>query len=336
MPLITFVVPCYNSQDYMAHCIDTLLTAKKRAEILIVDDGSNDNTAVIADQYEQNNPGYVKAIHQPNKGHGGAVNTGLEHATGTYFKVVDSDDWLDPANLQRALDRLEQLLQDEDTVPDMFITDFIYDKVGEKHKKTMKYTHILPKEKIFTWDDAGKWPVGKYILMHSVIYRTEVLRECGLQLPEHTFYVDNIFVYNPLPFVKKMYYMDIKLYHYFIGRDDQSVHESVMIKRIDQQLRVNYLMVDQLAHKKDAMNMHCWKYMYSYLCIITAISSVLLTIKGDDEAKKKMDDLWEYIHQTDDALYKQMRKGIIGVAVHMKPTIVKFFYHAAQKLYGFN
>ena len=75
--------------------------------------------------------------------------------------------------------------------------------------------------------------------MHSVIYRTKILRECGMELPKHTFYVDNIYVFQPLPYVKNIYYLDVCLYKYFIGRDDQSVHESVMIKRLDQQYRVN-------------------------------------------------------------------------------------------------
>lgn len=336
MPLITFVVPCFNSQDYMAHCIDTLLTAKEKAEILIIDDGSSDNTASIADEYERKNPSIIKSIHQPNKGHGGAVNTGIEHATGTYFKVVDSDDWLDPENLQKVLARLETLQQDDEMIPDMFITNFIYDKVSEVHKKTMKYTKILPREKIFTWKEARNMPLGKYILMHSVIYRTDVLRNYGLHLPEHTFYVDNLFVYEPLSNVHKMYYMNIDLYHYFIGREDQSVHESVMLKRVDQQLRVNTIMIDRLAKRQNQIDTHCYQYMYNYLCIITAISSVLLIMKNDVESKEKMDDLWNHINEVDPSLYKKMRKSILGVALHTNPTIVKFIYHMAQKVYGFN
>ena len=92
--------------------------------------------------------------------------------------------------------------------------------------------------------------LGQYILMHSVIYRTELLRQCGLELPEHTFYVDNIFVYQPLPHVKTMYYLDVNFYRYFIGRDDQSVNEQVMIGRIDQQIRVNKLMIDYFVEAK--------------------------------------------------------------------------------------
>ena len=94
-------------------------------------------------------------------------------------------------------------------------------------------------------------PVGKYILMHSVIYRTGLLRDCGLELPKHTFYVDNLFVYQPLPHVQTMYYMDVNFYRYFIGREDQSVHEDVMIRRIDQQLFVNRIMIDTIAGAKN-------------------------------------------------------------------------------------
>ena len=69
-----------------------------------------------------------------------------------------------------------------------------------------------------------------------MIYRTELLHECGLELPKHTFYVDNLFAFEPLPYVQNMYYLDVNFYRYFIGRDDQSVNEKVMIKRIDQQM----------------------------------------------------------------------------------------------------
>ena len=98
MKTITFAVPCYNSAAYMDHCVETLLACGEDIEILLVDDGSTkDDTAAICDRWQNEHPDIVRAIHQPNKGHGGAVNTGLAHATGFYFKVVDSDDWLDPA-----------------------------------------------------------------------------------------------------------------------------------------------------------------------------------------------------------------------------------------------
>ena len=103
---------------------------------------------------------------------------------------------------------------------------------------------MLPQNQIFGWSDIKKFLPHQNLLMHSVIYRTQLLKDCNLELPKHTFYVDNIFVYQPLPYVQTMYYVDINLYHYFIGREDQSVNEKIMISRIDQQLRVNKIMID--------------------------------------------------------------------------------------------
>lgn len=94
MKLLSIAIPCYNSQDYMAHCIESLLPGGEDVEILIVNDGSKDDTAKIADEYAAKYPTIVKAIHKENGGHGSAVNTGIENATGIYFKVVDSDDWV--------------------------------------------------------------------------------------------------------------------------------------------------------------------------------------------------------------------------------------------------
>ena len=112
MKLITVVIPCFNSAEYMSHAVETLLTGGDDIEILIVDDGSTDDTNLIATRYEQNYPGIVRAIHQENSGHGGAVNTGLRNANGIYFKVVDSDDWVNEKALTQVLDRLKQLLAD--------------------------------------------------------------------------------------------------------------------------------------------------------------------------------------------------------------------------------
>lgn len=109
MKLLTFAIPCYNSQDYMEHCIDSILPGGEDIEILIIDDGSKDRTAEIADDYERRYPGIVRAIHQENGGHGEAVNAGIRNATGLYFKVVDSDDWVDADAYKKILEKSESL-----------------------------------------------------------------------------------------------------------------------------------------------------------------------------------------------------------------------------------
>ena len=243
MKVLSIAIPSYNSENYMANCIESLLIGGDDVEILIVNDGSKDNTGRIADEYAAKYPNIIRAIHQENGGHGEAVNAGLRNATGAYFKVVDSDDWVDPKAYKEILTLLKQMLTEHRQL-DMLISNFVYDKQGASFKKVMNYRSVLPQNEIFTWEQIGHFKKGQYILMHSVIYRTQMLRDCELELPKHTFYVDNIFVYQPLPAVKTIYYLDVDFYHYFIGRDDQSVNEKVMIKRVDQQLRVNKLMID--------------------------------------------------------------------------------------------
>ena len=127
MKLLTFAIPSYNSQDYMEHCILSLLPGGDDVEILIVDDGSKDRTAEIADEYERKYPGIVRAIHQENGGHGEAVNAGIRNATGLFFKVVDSDDWVDYEAYMKILKKLRELAGG-DTVLDMFIANYVYEK----------------------------------------------------------------------------------------------------------------------------------------------------------------------------------------------------------------
>ena len=190
MKLLTFAIPCYNSEAYMEKCIDSILPGGEDVEILIIDDGSKDRTAEIADAYEKKYPTICRAIHQENGGHGEAVNAGIRNATGLYFKVVDSDDWVDPDAYKKILEKLREFAGSDINL-DMLLANYVYEKEGAKHKKIMRQTGF-PIDKVFNWSDIRHFHKGHYILMHSVIYRTKLLHECGLELPKHTFYVDNI------------------------------------------------------------------------------------------------------------------------------------------------
>lgn len=338
MKLLSIAVPCYNSQDYMRNCVDSLLEGGNLVEILIVDDGSKDDTADIADEYAAKYPTIVKAIHQENGGHGEAVNAGLRNATGLYFKVVDSDDWVNKEAYLAILEKLREITGGPQTL-DMMISNFVYEKQGAKRKKVMRYKSYMPVDQLFTWKEMGRMPIGKYILMHSVIYRTGLLRDCGLKLPKHTFYVDNLFVYQPLPHVKTMYYMDVNFYRYFIGRDDQSVHEDVMIRRIDQQLLVNRMMIDTIAGVRN-IDKNIKRYMLRYLEIIMGVSSIMLIRSGTEENLEKKKDLWRYLKNADSRIYRKLYMGIIGRGVNLpggsgRKTAVAI-YKVVQKLYGFN
>ncbi len=341
MKLLSIAVPCYNSSAYMRRCIDSLLPGGEDVEIIIVNDGSGDNTADIAEEYRERFPGIVKVVNKENGGHGSAVNSGMEHAKGLYFKVVDSDDWVNQSAYIRILDTLKELLKDGKTV-DMFISNYVYEKEGERRKKVMKYHYALPEEQIFSWKDVRHFRVGQYILMHSVIYRTNLLRECGLKLPEHTFYVDNLFVFNPLPHVCTLYYLDVNFYRYFIGRADQSVNEQVMIGRIDQQIKVNKLMLDHYVNEKQRIiaNGKVRRYMLNYLDIVTTVSSVLLIRSELAENLEKKRALWNYIREKDKWVWMHLRFGILGNAMNLPGKLGRKItvdgYKICQRIFHFN
>lgn len=277
-------------------------------------------------------------VHQENAGHGGAVNTGLKEAGGLYFKVVDSDDWVKEEAFLEVLHTLKELVH-EGINPDMFICNYVYEKVGEKKKKVIHYRNCMPQDCIFTWDDVGHFHTGQFILMHSVIYRTKLLRDCGLELPKHTFYVDNIYVYQPLPQVKTMYYKDLNLYRYFIGREDQSVNENNMMRRIDQQLLVTRTIID-LHDLTKLKNRHLRSYMTKYLMIMMTISSVFLMKIGMEEALRKKDELWDYLENKNKKMYKAISRTVLGKSskFHSRPgqEFVKTGYEIARKLFHFN
>lgn len=323
----------------MRNCIESLLPGGDEVEILIVDDGSvKDRTAQIADEYEEKYPGICRAIHQENGGHGAAVNAGLRAATGIYFKVVDSDDWVNEEAYREVLETLRHFVMGEDTL-DMLVTNFVYEKQGAKHKRVMQYRTALPKRQLITWKDVKVFMLGQYILMHSVIYRTEMLRECGLELPKHTFYVDNIFVFQPLPYVKTLYYLDVNFYRYFIGRVDQSVNEQVMIGRIDQQLLVTRLMLGYY-HEAKVTNMKLRHYMVRYLEIMMTISSILAIKSGSEENMEKKKELWKDLRRMDLPLFMRLRWGFLGQSMNLPGksgrTISVAGYKISQKFFGFN
>ncbi len=342
MKLLSIAVPCYNSENYMRKCVDSLLVGGEDVEIIIVDDGSTkDRTAEIADEYAAMYPAIVKAVHKENGGHGSAVNTGIAVASGLYFKVVDSDDWVKEDSYMKVLHTLRDLTGGPTTL-DMLICNYVYEKEGEKRKKVIHYHHTLPENQLFTWEDCNRFRKSHYILMHSAIYRTKLLRECGVQLPEHTFYVDNIYVFEPLPFVKTMYYLDENFYRYYIGREDQSVNEAIMISRIDQQIKVNKIMIDYyVAYQAEIRkNKRLNQYMRNYLEIVTTVSSVLLLRSETEENLEKKNELWKYIKNADRTLYNWLRRGILGNVMNLpgKPgrKISVNAYYLAQKIFKFN
>ena len=310
MYLITFAVPCYNSAGYMRRCIDTLLTGGEDVEIIIVNDGSTDETGKIAEEYAERFPN-VTAVNQENGGHGSGVNKGLELAQGLYFKVVDSDDWLETAALHTLLDTLWEHLE-QDTPADLYLTNFVYEKVVEHARFVRRYTENFPQGRLFGWNEVKRFRNSNVLLMHSMLYRTDKLRESGVVLPEHTFYVDNIFAYKPLPYTKKLYYMNIDLYRYYIGREDQSVNRENIVKRYRQQIRVMKEMLNAYSYRDlNKLRSGLSQYMKHDLGVVMTLTMMFTTGGKENIAERKiaLKELWENLRRKDEKMYSYLRRS---------------------------
>ena len=223
---------------------------------------------------------------------------------------------------------------------DLVIGNYVYEKVHEGARTVMHYRNVFPEGREFGWADVGHFGQSQYLLMHSVIYRTELLRDIDLKLPEHCFYVDNIFVYVPLPHVKTIYYRDVDMYRYFIGREDQSVNENVMMGRIDQQLRVTREMIDAVRLPDDVPEKRLERYMENYLSMMMCICSIFLRMIDTDEAEDKREAIWEYLKAHNPDAYRPIRRSTLNMGTNLPTSFGRRIgitgYRMAQKIFKFN
>lgn len=336
MKLLSIAVPSFNSQDYLARCLDTLVTGGPEVEIIVVDDGSTDRTAELAFEYQSRFPDRIRVEQKANGGHGSAVNHGLKTATGLFFKVVDSDDWLD----QGAYETVLTCLRTQKDQLDLLITNYVYEYFYNGSRHLVHYHNVFPQNECIGWEHARKFRVSQLLVMHSMIYRTSLLRECGLQLPEHTFYVDNIVAYQPLPYVDKMMYLDVDFYRYFIGRPDQSVNTVNIIRRIDQQIRVTGILTRLYHLETDIEDKRLRRYLYRYLSMMYSICLVHLVLSGSEEDRAKIPALWETIEQFDELMYKKVRRSqinrVVSIPGRSGRLLTRTGFYLARRLFKFS
>ena len=334
MKYITFAIPSYNSQDYLAKAVDSILSLNDEIEIIIINDGSTDNTLKIARDYEKKYPNIIKVIDKENGGHGSGVNVGLENATGLYYKVVDSDDWVDFENGKRLLNQIKDHYKNND-LPDLYIFDFIYERVTDNTSYVRTYKENFPSNIIFAWDETKKrFKYSKTMLMHSLMFKTDVLLESGVKLPEHTFYVDNLFSYIPLLYTKKLYYMPMVFYHYYIGRSDQSVQIHNIIARYDQQIKVMKLILEAFTYE-EIMNQtrELRDYLKQFLSAIMIITQMFTTGEYSGERKKALNKLWSDLKKNDIKMYRFLKYRSYNTLINFLPWRLKGWITTKGYLY---
>lgn len=308
MKIITFVIPSYNSQDYLKRCVDSLLPGGEDVEIIIVNDGSTDRTGEIADEYAAQYPSIVRAVHKANGGYGSGVNAGIELATGEYLKVVDSDDWFDLSAYEKYLFTIKHHLSFCDGA-DMYITNFVYEHVNDDTRYVSDYVKKFPRNKFFGWEEIKPLRLWKMLLMHSLTYRTKKLRESGLVMPEHTFYIDNYYAYYPLAYMQKLYYINVDLYRYYIGRSDQSVTMENMIKRYADQVRCMSCMLSAYSYADlRAMSRPQRRLMYHALHIILLNTYFFTTARNEPLRRQRLRKMWQDLRASDKKLCRKIRR----------------------------
>ena len=313
-PLVTFLVPCYNSAEYMHVSIESILKADRSIEIIIVNDGSTDDTLKIARRYEEQHPSIIRVIDQENAGWGGGVNHGIELARGFFFKVVDSDDYIEENALRRTLEVMERLIG-QGTVPDLMVTNYVYDHQADGAQHTIHYRGYFPEGRLFRWHEARHSKLDQLLMIHATWYSTELLRACGVHLPEKICYMDSHLLLHPLPYVRTLYYLDVDAYHYQIGREGQSIDIEVMKKRIDQQLQATYMAIrDYDANVLVDLEPNMAECYMRYFSAMVSVSTIYLFMIGTPEALQKNRAMWKVLFHENPVLYQRVARTPAGLA----------------------
>lgn len=227
--ILSIVVPTYNIEKYIERNIESFLNVedelKSLFEILIINDGSTDNTLqVVTELISKIDCLNIRVINKSNGGHGSAVNRGIEEAKGKYFKIVDGDDWVKKSDFEEYLKRLEK------TNVDMVVTNF---------SKQYTYENRVESEKVINVEDYYKSnKIPKIFPMHSVTYKTCILKENNIKLTEKIFYVDIQYIVFPLKYISDWEYWNLDVYQYFLGRPDQSMTIENRMKNIEHSRKV--------------------------------------------------------------------------------------------------
>lgn len=220
---LSIIIPAYNTEDYIARCLDSILFNKDIIDLLdviVVNDGSSDNTLKIAEKYQNIYPNSVRVIDKQNGGHGSTVNAGMDIAVGKFFKVIDSDDWVNIRDFARYVKYLGDA--DADIIVSNYKKDILYDTSTISFDFSTKNTEPISIENIDSL--IGEEDFFFMFSMHSMAIKTEALRKVWKNgLPEKTFYVDQVYVAKALQGAKSYAFTNFDIYRYFIGRPEQSV-----------------------------------------------------------------------------------------------------------------
>ena len=226
-PTISVIVPIYKVEKYLARCVDSLLAQTWRdIEIILVDDGSPDNSGAICDEFAKKDP-RVKVIHKENGGLSSARNSGLSAASGDYIGFVDSDDYV----LPQMYEKLYLSLTENNA--DISICNYSY--VSEENGEIIPMvspvkTEVLSREEAYSYLDVAMDGYSYYVTAWNKLYKKELFEGC--LFAEGKLHEDEFFVHHVFAKCNKISVIDDKLYMY-MQRNGSITNTNITVKHLD-------------------------------------------------------------------------------------------------------
>lgn len=281
--ILSISIAAYNVENCLSIAMDSIVKAKHidDIEVLIVNDGSKDDTSKIGEDYERKYPCSVKLINKVNGGHGSTINSGLENATGLYYRSLDGDDWVDTDNLDQLVETLKVI--DVDIV----LCNYV-ESMGNEIIKMHDFDDLSDGKIYEVTDIVKRIP---WMCYHSLIFKTSVVKENQLRIQEKCFYCDNEYALYPISYAKNIYYFSLPIYCYRIGIDEQSISASSRMKHIEdsKKISLNVLNFYELLKNKNGVEEEIIKYFQKNVSRICAWHFVSLLYFAPDNSRK--DDL---------------------------------------------
>lgn len=279
-PVLTVIIPSYNVGKYLKHGVMSLLnhTNAHKLEILIVNDGSKDDTAEIGRYFEKlttvDGVPIVKLVDKENGGHGSTINKGIELATGRYVKIMDGDDTVDSVEFSKLIDILEY--EDADIVLNDYMKDYEQTNTTEV---VYNYKFMAPGVQYhfddLCWDGYGFGEWGPILACSS--YKTEMLKKADFKISEKMFYVDmelNIHIAIACDTLK---YYPLTIYRYLLGRAGQSANYDGYIRNYKHHEQVTINLINILKSKENLISEKKRNYVVDKL-ILPMISTQYLVV----------------------------------------------------------
>lgn len=308
--ILTIVIPTYNMQDYLRRCLDSLIVPEeqmKHLEVLVVNDGSKDNSSAIAHEYQDKYPDTFRVIDKENGNYGSCVNRGLKEATGKYIKILDADDWFDTSGLVNLTRELFSINVD------VVVTDFVF--VNGNMNKIRNWKLLCPAYTRMSLKELLHYsPVG--IVMHAICYRTNLLKEISYVQPEGISYTDQIWINEPLAKAKDIIYFPILVYKYLIGRERQTVDPKISLKNIKHHIDCALVMVKSIDSVQ--RNTVSWDFL-TYRAVHTIKNIYIMFLNMENPDIELMDAFDKKI----ELLNKELYDSLDHVVLH---PLIKLHY----------